>query len=192
MGKILGRLNKPAKQGYDYKSPNQTNAEDLTPNVREDVARSTKADLERVKKGLDTSKESPAQTESRRNSPHGNISQKDAAGRAISRLGGRGGALGTAYVVGEEIGRKLDEKYPELGKNIVEKSGAGSAIDKIVNSRDKVELSESSKKRLKEDEYDSDKPTMESLIGSKMKKGGKVKSASSRADGCAIRGKTRA
>lgn len=191
MGKILGRLNKPKIPGYKYRSPEQTNAEDLTPNVREDFSRSTKADLEKVKKGFD-SKESPNQSESRRNSPHGNLSQKDAAGRAISRLGGRGGALGTAYIVGEEIGRKIDEKYPELGKNIVEKSGAGSAIDKIVNMRDKVELSESSKKRLKENEDDSDRPTMESLIGSKMKAGGKVKSASARADGCAIRGKTRA
>jgi hypothetical protein len=191
MGKILGRLNKPSIPDYKYRSPEQTNAEDLTPNFREDVAKSTDADLKKVKKGF-TSKESLGQTESRRNSPHGNLSQKDAAGRAISRLGGRGGALGVAQIVGEAIGRKLDEKYPELGKNIVEKSGAGSAIDKIVNMRDKVELSESSKKRLKEDGDDSDKPTMESLIGSKMKAGGKVKSASARADGCAIRGKTRA
>ena len=49
----MGRLNKPKKEGYTYRSPNQTNAKDLTPNPKEDVVASNEADLERIKKGLD-------------------------------------------------------------------------------------------------------------------------------------------
>jgi len=204
-GKILGRLNKPAKEGYDYKSPNQTNAKDYTPNLGEDVGRSVKADAERIKKGLDPERESPSQTESRRGTPRGNLSVKDAAGRAITRMGGRAGLGGAAYVAGEEIGKKLDEKFPELGKKIVEKSGLGPAIDKVVNMRDKVELSKSAKERLNEDddekpsrgprvsENESTREMLDMMGKSHLKTGGTVRSkASKRADGCAVRGFTRA
>jgi len=204
-GKILGRLNKPAKEGYDYKSPNQTNAQDYTANLREDFGKSVKADNERIKKGLDAAGESPAQTESRRNSPHGNLSQKDAAGRGITRMSSRAGLAGAAYATGEEIGKKLDKEFPELGKKIVDKSGMGSAIDKVVNMRDKAELSRSSRERLKEygeegmsrgpriSENESTQEMLDSFGRSGMKKGGVVRSkASQRADGIATKGFTRA
>lgn len=204
-GKILGRLNKPAKEGYDYKSPNQTNAQDYTANLNEDFLKSVKADNERIKKGLDAAGESPAQTESRRNSPHGNLSQKDAAGRGITRHMSRAGVLGTGLGIGSVIGNELNKNYPDLGKNIVEKSGIGPAIDKVVNMRDKAELSKSSKERLKEygeeglsrgpriSENESTKEMLDSFGRSGMKKGGVVRSkASKRADGIARKGFTRA
>jgi hypothetical protein len=204
-GKLLGRLNKPAIEGYKYRSPNQTNAQDYTPNLKEDAGKSVKADNERIKKGLDAAGESPAQTESRRNSPHGNLSQKDAAGRGITRMSSRAGLAGAAYATGEEIGKKLDKEFPELGKNIVEKSGMGPAIDKVVNMRDKVELSKSAKERLSEDkdegpsrgprisENESTREMLDILGKASMKKGGTVRSkASRRADGIAKKGFTRA
>jgi hypothetical protein len=56
----MGRLNKPAKEGYSYRSPNQTNAQDLTPNLMEDVIASQNADSDRIvrsnnddRKGID-------------------------------------------------------------------------------------------------------------------------------------------
>ena len=190
-GKLLGRLNKPAIEGYKYRSPSQTNAQDYTPNLKEDVEKSVKADAERMKKGLD-----PATNESQRT--------KDAAGRATTRMASRAGLAGAAYATGEEIGKKLNEKFPELGKKIVDKSGVGPAIDKVVNMRDKVELSKGAKERLSEDkdegpsrgprisENESTREMLDMLGKASMKKGGKVKSASARADGCCIRGKTRA
>jgi len=204
-GKLLGRLNKPAKEGYDYKSPNQTNAQDYTANLREDFGKSVKADNERIKKGLDAAGESPAQTESRRNSPHGNLSQKDAAGRGITRHMSRAGVLGTGLGIGSVIGKQLDKEFPELGKKIVDKSGVGPAIDKVVNMRDKVELSKSAKERLSEDkdegpsrgprisENESTREMLDILGKASMKKGGAVRSkASRRADGIAKKGFTRA
>lgn len=189
---MLGRLNKPAIEGYKYRSPNQTNAQDYTPNLQEDAGKSVKADAERIKKGID---------------PETNKSQrtKDAAGRATTRMSGRAGLAGAAYATGEEIGKKLDKEFPELGKNIVEKSGVGSAIDKVVNMRDKAELSRSSRERLKEygeeglsrgpriSENESSREMLDSFGRSGMKKGGVVRSkASQRADGIATKGFTRA
>ena len=191
-GKILGRLNRPAIEGYKYRSPSQTNAQDYTPNLKEDAGKSVKADAERIKKGID-----PATNENQRT--------KDAAGRATTRMSGRAGLGGAAYVVGEEIGKKLDEKFPELGRKIVEKSGVGPAIDKVVNMRDKVELSKSAKERLNEDEdekpsrsprvseNESTREMLDMMGKSHLKTGGTVRSkASKRADGCAVRGFTRA
>jgi hypothetical protein len=190
-GKLLGRLNKPAIEGYKYRSPNQTNAQDYTPNLKEDAGKSVKADAERIKKGLD-----PSTNETQRT--------KDAAGRATTRMASRAGLAGLAYTAGEEVGKKLDKEFPELGKKIVDKSGVGPAIDKVVNMRDKVELSKSAKERLSEDkdegpsrgprisENESTREMLDMLGKASMKKGGQVKSASARADGCCIRGKTRA
>ena len=204
-GKILGRLNKPAKEGYDYKSPNQTNAQDYTANLKEDFVKSVKADNERIKKGLDSDRESPAQTESRRGTPRGNLSVKDAAGRGITRHMSRAGVLGTGLGIGSVIGKQLDKEFPELGKKIVDKSGLGPAIDKVVNMRDKVELSKSAKERLNEDEdekpsrsprvseNESTREMLDMMGKSHLKTGGTVRSkASKRADGCAVRGFTRA
>jgi hypothetical protein len=191
-GKLLGRLNKPAIEGYKYRSPSQTNAQDYTPNLKEDAGKSVKADAERMKKGLD-----PATNESQRT--------KDAAGRATTRMASRAGLAGLAYTAGEEIGKKLDKEFPELGKKIVDKSGVGPAIDKVVNMRDKVELSKSAKERLNEDEdekpsrgpriseNESTREMLDILGKASMKKGGAVRSkASRRADGIAKKGFTRA
>lgn len=191
-GKILGRLNKPAIEGYKYRSPNQTNAQDYTPNLKEDAGKSVKADAERIKKGID-----PSTNENQRT--------KDAAGRATTRMASRAGLAGLAYTAGEEIGKKLNEKFPELGKKIVDKSGVGPAIDKVVNMRDKVELSKSAKERLNEDEdekpsrsprvseNESTREMLDMMGKSHLKTGGTVRSkASKRADGCAVRGFTRA
>ena len=119
-------------------------------------------------------------------------------------MASRAGLAGLAYTAGEEIGKKLDKEFPELGKKIVDKSGVGPAIDKVVNMRDKVELSKGAKERVSEDkdegpsrgprisENESTREMLDMLGKASMKKGGKVKSASARADGCCIRGKTRA
>ena len=90
------------------------------------------------------------------------------------------------------------------GKKLVDKT-VGEKIDRAVNKRDKVELSEESKERIKRGDLDrkreseSEKEKIDEklldmyrprVIDGQYKKGGKV-SASSRADGIAKRGKTR-
>ena len=82
----MGRLNKPAKEGYIYRSPGQTNAKDIMPNLREDVMASQSADSDRIKRGLDTS-------ETR---PQNRAQVQNAAGRAITRTAGRAGLAGLA------------------------------------------------------------------------------------------------
>ena len=216
---FLGRLNKPAKPGYEYRSPRQTNAEDLTPNLRENVGASQKADVERIKRSLDTSETRPQ-----------NLKKvQEMGGRGISRTLGRAGAAGTALGAGYELGRAIDEKTG-IGKKMVDKVMGPAKV-----GGDRVELSEESKKRIargdldKETEEapkakakakDKDRPfkrkeaypessiretvtdipnTPESEDTPELKHGGKVKkyasggsvSASRRGDGCAQRGKTR-
>jgi len=182
----MGRLNRPAKPGYDYRSPNQTNAQDLTPNLREDVMASQNADFDRI---IRSENESPAQTESRRRSPLGNVSQRDAAGRAILRTGARAGMAGNVLGASTRLGRYIDEETG-LGKKIVDKSGLGKMVDKFVNDRDKVELSSDAKQRLSDMEIEKFGREAEEEMKKNYKRGGKV-SASSRGDGIAQRGKTR-
>jgi hypothetical protein len=140
----MGRLNKPAREGYTYRSPGQTNAKDVAPNLREDVAASQSADNERIKRGLDTSG-TRAQNRSQ---------VQNAAGRAITRTAGRAGLAGLAAEAGYAVGKKLDEETG-VGKKIVDKSGLGSAAEKAANRRDKVELSKDAKARLDEEEVDN-------------------------------------
>jgi|APGre2960657373_1045057.scaffolds.fasta_scaffold00638_12 hypothetical protein len=140
----MGRLNKPAREGYTYRSPGQTNAKDVAPNLREDVAASQSADNERIKRGLDTSG-TRAQNRSQ---------VQNAAGRAITRTAGRAGLAGLAAEAGYAVGKKLDEETG-VGKKIVDKSGLGSAAEKAANKRDKVELSKDAKARLDEEEVDN-------------------------------------
>jgi hypothetical protein len=187
----MGRLNKSAKDGYAYRSPGQTNARDVMPNPREDVVASQRADTDRIRRGLDTSATRPQ-----------NRSQvQNAAGRAVTRTGGRAGLAALAGEAGYALGKKIDEETG-AGKKLVDKSGLGSATEKAVNRRNKVELSENSKNRL--DDMDTDRVMREVDAerkarkyaekdeSSEYKKGGKVSSASKRADGIAQRGKTRA
>jgi hypothetical protein len=211
----MGRLNKPAQEGYIYRSPGQTNARDILPNLREDVMASQSADVDRIRRGLDTS-------ETR---PQNRAQVQNAAGRAITRTAGRAGLAGLAGEAGYALGRKIDEETG-VGKKIVDKSGLGDVAEKAGKPRDKVELSKSAKERLQDEEIDqirrdtdaSEKarraysgryedgtrlPDDEPYKGDGMKRGGKVKkmasggmtskasSASKRGDGIAQRGKTR-
>ena len=201
----MGRLNKPAKEGYTYRSPGQTNAKDITPNLREDVMASQDADNERIKRGLDTSKTRPQ-----------NRSQvQNAAGRAITRTGGRASLAGLAGEAGYALGRKIDEETG-VGKKLIDKT-VGPSIDRAVASKDRVTLSPEAKARIEAGELEEkasvkpmkrtmdsaspegkmrpgrneeiDDETRESAGG--YKRGGKVNSASSRGDGIAQRGKTK-
>ena len=178
----MGRLNKPAIPGYDYRSPGQTNARDRFPNLKEDVVASQRADAERIRRGLDTSETRP---QNRRQ-------VQEAGGRATTRTAGRAGLAGLAAETGYKIGREIDERTG-VGKKIVEKSGLGDVVDKVVNMRDKVKLSKRAKESDDSDDSDaSDKFEARRSEGDfGMKKGGKVSSASSRADGIAQRGKTK-
>jgi hypothetical protein len=182
----MGRLNRPARPGYDYRSPNQTNAQDLTPNLLEDVIASQNSDLDRI---VRSNNESPSQTDSRRRSPLGNVSQRDAAGRAMLRSMGRAGLAGNVLGASTKLGQYIDEETG-AGKKIVDKSGLGKIIDKLVNDRDKVELSSGAKQRLSDMETDKFRREVEEESPKNFKRGGKV-SASSRGDGIAQRGKTR-
>jgi len=176
----MGRLNKSAKEGYTYRSPGQTNANDRFPNLNEDVIASQRADIERIRRGLDTS-------ETR---PQNQRQVQEAGGRATTRTGGRAGLGSLALELGYLGGRAIDEKTG-IGRKIVDKSGLGDLVDKVVNMRDKVELSPRAKEKS-DDSDASDKFQPRRSEGDfGMKKGGKVSSASSRADGCAQRGKTR-
>lgn len=176
----MGRLNRPAQEGYTYRSPGQTNARDLTPNLREDVIASQRADTERIRRGLNP-------TAARE---YNRLMQQEAGGRATTRTGGRAGLAGLALETGYKIGRGIDESTG-VGKKIVDKSGLGDVVDKVVNMRDKVKLSQREKEGSdNSDTSDKFQPRYsEGDFG--MKKGGKVSSASKRADGCAQRGKTK-
>ena len=177
----MGRLNKSAKEGYEYRPPGQTNARDRLPNLKEDVVASQRADAERIRRGLNPT----AQSEYNRRM------QQEAGGRGTTRSGGRAGLAGLAAELGYGIGREIDERTG-VGKKIVEKSGLGDVVDKVVNMRDKVKLSKREKADDSDDSDASDKFQPRRSEGDfGMKKGGKVSSASKRADGCAQRGKTK-
>jgi len=201
----MGRLNKPAREGYTYRSPGQTNAKDITPNLREDVIASQNADSERMKRGFDTSETKPQ-----------NRSQvQNAAGRAITRTAGRAGLANLAGEAGYALGRELDERTG-VGKKLIDRT-VGPSIDRAIASEDRVTLSPEAKARIAAGELEAKetptKPRMrmtENLLpegklrpgrnpeiddetrenAGGYKKGGVV-SASRRADGIAQRGKTK-
>lgn len=173
----MGRLNKPAKPGYEYRSPGQTNATDLTPNLGEDTVASQRADNERMRRGL----EAPAKDAYRRRL------QQEAAGRAMIRSGGRAGLLGTAAQGGWELGRAIDESTG-AGKKIVDK--LGPMIDRAATG-DRVKLSKEAEGRIKDEEdFQAVQRALRSVDEEReprLAKGGYVK----KADGIAKRGKTR-
>lgn len=187
-------LNKPAQPGYKYAHPEETSGKSYMPHPQERVFESQASDIERVKKGLDTS-------ETR---PQNRAQVQNAAGRAILRSAGRAGAASTALQAGYDLGREIDERTG-AGKALVEKSGLGDAVERAVNRRDKVELSKESQERIAKGELEekhketAKRTRSEEPADGEMathyrpyKKGGKVKpTASSRADGIASRGKTR-
>jgi len=206
------KLNKPAKEGYTYRSPNQTNAKSYLPHPKEDVVASQSADNARIKKGLDA----PAER------AYNRLQQQEAGGKALTRTTGRAGAAGAALEAGWAAGRALDEKTG-VGKKLVDKSGLGDLAEKMATPREKVELSEESKARIAKGDLDS-KPSKASYRSKKetevnvpegdirsgsnenigedirqramsyansdsYKKGGST--ASSRGDGIAMRGRTK-
>jgi len=178
----MGRLNKQAIPGYEYRSPGRTNANDRLPNLREDVVASQRADLDRIGRGMNPTAERD----------YNRLMQQEAGGRAVTRTGGRAGLAGLALETGYGLGRAIDEKTG-IGKKIVDKSGLGDVVDKVVNMRDKVELSPRAKEKVeKSDESGPEKFQPRYSEGDfGMKKGGTVSSASSRADGCCVKGKTK-
>lgn len=194
----MGRLNKPAQPGKVYRSPGQTNARDLTPNLREDVIASQRADDERIRRGLGAD----AKREYNRRL------QQEAGGRAILRSAGRAGLAGGALEAGYQAGRALDEKTG-AGKKLVEETGLGRMAERMARPKEGVELSEYAKRRRDEEEADrtlrevdadiaekkaySGKDEEERYRGDGYKRGGRVATskASRRGDGIAQRGKTR-
>jgi len=180
----MGRLNKPAIPGYDYRSPGQTNARDLMPNLREDVIESQRADAERIRRGLDTAETRP---QNRRQ-------VQEAGGRATTRTGGRAGLLQLAGEAGYGLGREIDERTG-AGKKMVESSEVLKAIAKKMGDSDRVKLSEDSRNRIADMQNDQ---AMREVDAEKegMKHGGSVKKYASggyvkSADGIAQRGKTK-
>ena len=185
---------------------------DNLPGLKDDVVERAKEDFAKGKKGrnVDSSKLTGGAKEAVR----------EAGKRADNRNVGRAGAGQVMFEIGYGVGRKIDEKTG-LGKKIVDKSGLGSAAEKAANRRDKVELSKDAKARLDEEEVDNYRretdanekarreysgryedgtrlPDEESYKGDGMKRGGKVTkmasgnmTASRRADGIAVKGKTR-
>lgn len=185
---------------------------DNLPGLKDDVVERAKEDFAKGKKGrnVDSSKLTGGAKEAVR----------EAGKRADNRNVGRAGAGQVMFEIGYGVGRKIDEKTG-LGKKIVDKSGLGSAAEKAANRRDKVELSKDAKARLDEEEVDNYRretdanekarreysgryedgtrlPSEENYKGDGMKRGGKVTkmasggmTASRRADGIAVKGKTR-
>ena len=131
------KLNKPEKEGYTYRSPNQTNAKSYLPHPKEDVVASQSADSARIKKGLDA----PAER------AYNRLQQQEAGGRAVTRTGGRAGAAGVALEGGYELGKYIDEKTG-IGKKMVDESGLGDLAEKMATPNERVELSEESKARI--------------------------------------------
>ena len=173
----MGRLNKPEKPGYRYRSPGQTNARDLMPNLREDVIESQRADTERIRRGLDTAETRPKNRKQ----------VQEAGGRATTRTGGRAGLAGLAGEVGYGLGREIDERTG-AGKKMVESSEVLRAITDKMGDSDRVKLSEDSRNRIAD--MENDEAMREVDAEKEMKKyakGGYVKSA----DGIAQRGKTK-
>jgi hypothetical protein len=192
----MGRLNRPAQAGYDYRSPGQTNANDLVPNLREDVIASQTADMRRIGRAFSTD-ETPAQTEARRNSPRGNLSTRDAAGRAMVRSGVRGAAVDLALKGGLYLGDKLNKRYgisDKISDAASRNSPREQAVERMLKDEDDISIGRrvdaqiASEKAAKRDEPE---PEYRGGPSPSYKKGGKVNSASKRADGIASRGKTR-
>lgn len=184
---------------------------DRTPGLTDDVVKRSAEDVQKVRKGINVDS----------SDLKGGARQavREAGSRAASRLAGRAGAAGAALQGGYELGREIDERTG-LGKRMVEESGLGGMAERMVNRRDKVELTKEAQNRIAKGELEEkrketakrtrseepsidikgkyrpgrneeiDDETRENAGG--YKRGGVVKkTASSRADGIAKRGKTR-
>jgi len=176
----MGRLNKPEVPGYRYRSPGQTNARDLTPNLREDVGASQSADTQRIRRGLNAD----AASDSNRRK------QQEAGGRAIMRTAGRAGLAGAALKGGYDAGRALDESTG-IGRKMVDK--AGSAIDRAATG-DRVKLTKEARQQLEDEEnFQGMVDAMHAVRDEDIAAGKNryAKGGSIRGGGCERRGKTR-
>jgi len=96
---------------------------------------------------------------------------RESVGKAAKGLGRYGLAAGMyAPAIGVDVGRRIK--------------------DKVMGTKEQNEESAERMRKMDEKNPDSSQAKVNKALG--MKKGGKVSSASKRADGCAIRGKTRA
>jgi len=113
-----------------------TNKSDMLPSRRADFMKDAKSDIDRM---LKTDK--PATGAAR-------ASQDAARERAMSRTGGRAGAIGTALSASYGLGRVIGEAgMDDVVRKFIDKSGLGKKIDKAATG-DRVELSKESKARI--------------------------------------------
>jgi len=198
---IMPRLNKPAKEGYQYRSPEQTNAKSMTPHPLEDVVGSQRADIGRIRQGLSA----PGKTE------RGRTMQQEAGGRAITRTAGRAAAAGAAGLGGAELGKRLRDRADAEKMNSDAEMEPSMDSDSVSSAppapmppprprRQSAPTPTGSVREGRNENIDDETRAraMASVNGmkkggmtKKYAKGGSVSSASSRADGAAQRGKTR-
>ena len=200
---IMPKLNKPAKEGYEYRSPEQTNAKSMTPHPLEDVVGSQRADIGRIRQGLSA----PGKTE------RGRTMQQEAGGRAITRTAGRAAAAGAAGLGGAELGKRIRDRADaekmrpdaEMGPSMDSDSVSSAPPAPMPPPRPRPRprpMPEPTGSVREGPNANIDDETRARAMASvngmkkggmtkKYAKGGSVSSASSRADGAAQRGKTR-
>jgi hypothetical protein len=175
---LVPKLNKPAKEGYNYRSPNQTSGESVFPHPLEATYASQRADLGRIGRGLNA--------ESR--TERGRLMQQEAGGRALTRTGTRAGvaALGAE---GIEAAREQMSNADKT-KADAAKADADAASS---NADQDVDTSSASPSAIRG--YSTDTGNYKRGGAVKKKASGgmttKVSSASKRGDGLAQRGKTK-
>lgn len=181
---LVPRLNKPAKEGYPYRSPNQTSGESVFPHPFEHAVASQRADLGRIGRGLNAEGKTA----------RGRLMQQEAGGRALTRTGSRAGLAALAVEAGNEA-RKSHEESSNAGKR---KLAAAKADMEAAESRDYPEMDTSGANpdAVRGEQYGRGAPDGMKRGGrvKKMASGGmtsKASSASKRADGIAQRGKTK-
>ena len=178
-------LNQPAREGYTYRSPAQTNANSLLAHPLENVVRSQRADLGRMARGVTT----PAASE------RGRAAQRAAGLRGLSRTGSRAAYLAGMEQLGEAAGEYAGEKMSAADKR---KLAAAKADMEAAESRDypEIDTSGANPDAVRGEQYGRGAPDGMKRGGrvKKMASGGmtsKASGASKRADGIAQRGKTK-
>jgi len=178
-------LNQPAREGYTYRSPAQTNANSLLPHPRENVVRSQRADLGRMGRGVTT----PAASE------RGREAQRAAGLRALSRTGGRAAAIAAAGKGGYDLAETVKEKMSAAEKKKLAAAEADARESKERADKE-VDTSSADPDFVRGEQYGRGAPDGMKRGGQvkKMASGGmtsKASGASKRADGVAQRGKTK-
>lgn len=166
-----------------HRSPNQDNANKMAVSLKSDVGASQKADVERIKKGLNAAVANPKNALAAR-------TQQEAAGRAVARTGLRAGAGATALITGYSAGkgaggeddkpaklvkpaeRKAEAKKPETKKEEAKKPEAKK--ERVIASK-KASMPERGVREGKNENIDDDvrKRALDSVKN--LNKGGMVK-----------------